>query len=148
MVPKRKHLQLRLCRNTKVKYLNLSHIDIYERVVVLGTHTHHRKQNARNVRFQITCVVLGGFRPHSSHNLNICGSDENSARCILHSTTVNVFPSLVFDGRKQERHGDGHTECVHYGHVRCRNTRKVFSTPQVDTIGTYVYSGHCRAKRL
>jgi len=61
MVPKRKQLQLCLCRNPKVKYLNLRHVDIDEWIVVLGTQSHHRIQNTHQVRFQITCVVLGGF---------------------------------------------------------------------------------------
>ena len=148
MVPKRKHLQLRLCRNPKIKHLNLRHVDIDEWIIVLGTQTHHRKQYARNVRFQVTCVILRCFGPHGPHHLDILRSDKNPTRCILHRTTVDVFSSLVFDGRKQERYGDGHTQRIHNRHVRRRVDRKVFGTRQIDTVSTDVHLGHCRAKVL
>jgi len=149
VVPKRKQLQFRLCRNPKIKQFKVGHIDVDRGVCVPRSQTHRCVQYARDVRLEVACVIFDRLLcPHRSQRLYVRLSHKNSTWCFLHRPAVNVPASLIFHRCKQKRYCDGHTQRIHHGHIRSRLTRKVFCTCQIDTVCTYVYLWHCRAKIL
>jgi hypothetical protein len=65
MVPKRKQLQLRLCRDSKIKQLKVRHVDVDRGVCVPRSQTHRFVQYAHDVRLEIACIILYRFlSPH------------------------------------------------------------------------------------
>jgi len=149
MVSKRKQLQLRLCRDSKIKQLKIGHVDVDRGICVPWSQTHRRVQNAHDVRLEVARVIFDSFFcPHRSHSFYIRLSHKNPTWRIFHSPAEKVTSSRIFNRRKEKRYCDGHTQRIYHGHVWCRIARKVLCTRQVDAVCTDVYFWHCRTKVL